>query len=220
MFFRRRLAGDRGSSMIDLIVGMSLMTFFMVMFTGAVVMMNKTHNKAQSMSQTAAQLNQAFLWLDRTVRYADAISDPGKVSSGDWYVEFRSPRITYPSNGDPAIADEVCTQVRVNIAKQQLQKRSWTAGTSPPSAFLPIASGITNGTETATSLKPPFDPLWKDPDPSKRNPTFQQIRFNLVSVDGSTSTKTESRSAVTFTAVNSTIPPPTGSICGEPGVRS
>ncbi len=176
------------------------MVIFMAMFTGAIVMMNNTSQKAESMSQTSSQLNQAFLTLDRTVRYADAISTPDKGTSGDWYVELRTPK------GD----GEQCTQLRVDIAKQQLQQRTWPGDQAPPSqlTFTPIASAITNGDAAANTADQPFVPGVSDAI------AFQQMTFNLVSKYGSNSNKTQSRSSVTFTAVNSTMPPPSAAICG------
>ena len=107
---------DRGTSLIELIVGMLIMTMFMAMFTSAVILMNRAENKADAVTQTSTQLNQAFLTLDKTVRYAAAISDPGTgTPSGDWYVELRTTNT----------GSEVCTQYRVDVATQQLQQRTW-----------------------------------------------------------------------------------------------
>jgi hypothetical protein len=78
--------------------------------------------------------------------------------------------------------------------------------------FAPIASEITNGDAASGSLQQPFVPRWLSADP---NMAFQQLNFNLVSKHGTNSNQTASSSTVTFTAINSTIPPPTGAICGE-----
>ena len=92
------------------------MGIFMSIFLGAVVAMAGAQTKAQSVTQTSANLAQAFVALDKTVRYAAAISAPGTGSpSGDWYVEYRT------TNSGV----EVCTQLRVDIATKQLQRRSW-----------------------------------------------------------------------------------------------
>ena len=190
---------------MELVVGMLIMTIFMGMFTSAVVMMNQATTKAESVNNTSSQLNQAFLALDKTVRYAAAISTPGKGSpSGDWFVELRS------TNSGV----EVCTQLRLRAAvtTQQLERRTWTVtGTtvSNLSSWKQLASSITNG-GVASGTDQPFA-LNAQSDAVD----FQQLTVQLVSTSGAGSTSTTSSSSVTFTAVNSRIPPPTGAICQE-----
>ena len=200
----RRVRGDAGTSLLELIVGMGIMVVFMAMFTGAIVMMNNTSQKAESLSQTSSQLNQAFLTLDKTVRYASAISTPGQGTSGDWYVEMVSP------DG----VGQKCTQLRVDVTAQQLQQRTWIVGqalTDGP-AFTPIASTITNGTAASGSSDQPFALK-----PQNADIAFQQLTINLVAQYGINSNKTTSRSSVTFTAVNSTVPPPSDAFCTDWG---
>ena len=116
MSIGRRPARDDGTSLIELLVGMMLMLIFMGMFTAAVILMNQSANKVESVSLTSNQVNTAFLKLDRMVRYAAAISTPGTAAvSKDWYVEFRTTNT----------GAEVCTQLRFDIASAQLQQRSW-----------------------------------------------------------------------------------------------
>jgi type II secretory pathway pseudopilin PulG len=202
---RQRMSRDDGTSLIELMVGMMLMAIFMGMFTGAVVMMNNAMNKSQAVNLTASQLNVAFLNLDNTVRYAAFISTPGVGTSGDWYVELR-------------VTDtgaEVCTQLRVDIASQQLQRRTWTvvnAVASTPGAWAPISSGISNGGAVSGASTQPFYLL-----PALANTVFQQLTINLISPSGSGSSLTNSTSSFTFTALNSIIPAPTAPICQQQG---
>lgn len=206
----RRPGGDTGTSLLELVVGMTIMSVFLGIFTGAVVMMNKAENKAEAVSVSATQLNQAFLLLDKTVRYAAAISPPGTGASGDWYVELRA-----TSTGS-------CTQFQVDITTQTLGKRTWdvsAAGTpsnltppGPTPAFTPVASGISNGGVATGSADQPFVAV-----APATNALFQQLTVNLVSPAGSGATQTTSRSSFTFSAVNSTVPVPTAPICQEEG---
>lgn len=213
MATRRRLSGEEGTSLIELVVGMMLMTIFMGMFTGVVVMMNSAENKAESVNLTSSQLNQAFLTLDKTVRYAAAISPPAKsTTSGDWYVELRTMNT----------GSEICTQLHLQQASAtfpvvpNLEKRTWSvvagaAVTGSLTNFVPVAPGITNG-GAATGSDQPF--VLKIPP---ANVNFQQLTINLVSLSGSGATRTPSSSAFTVTAYNSTIPAPTAPICQEQG---
>jgi hypothetical protein len=200
---RERLRDDEGTSLIELVVGISLLSVFMGMFTGAVVMMNNAVNKAQAVSLTSTQLNQAFLNLDKTVRYATAISTPGQGTSGDWYAELRT----------TSTGTDQCTQLRVDIATQELQQRTWTVTNtvaSTASGWIPTASGITNGNAVSGAATQPF--FLPPPSASAK---FQQLRINLTSPSGSGSSATTSTSTFTFTALNSTVPVPTASICQQ-----
>ena len=83
--------------------------------------------------------------------------------------------------------------------------------TVPPSAFSPISSDITNGT-AAAGANQPFLPVVP---PVSSGVGFQQLTINLVSTNGTGKNQTTSSSAVTFTAENSSLPVPSGAICGE-----
>lgn len=199
---RTRLRADDGTTLMELVVGMAIMTIFMGMFTGAVVMMNSAVNKAQAVNSSSSQLNNAFLTLDRTVRYAAAISTPGVGPSGDSYVEFRT----------LASGSEECTQLQADVATKQLRRRTWKVplvGGTP--AWVSLASEITNGAVT-TGADKPFQLKT-----AGRNVTLQQLAVNLVSPSGAGKAQTTSRSSFSFTALNSTIPVPKAPICQQQG---
>lgn len=199
------MSRDDGTSLVELIVGMTLMAIFMGMFTGAVVMMNSAMNKTQSINSTTSQLNLAFQNLDRTVRYASTISTPGIGTSGNWYVELRTTET----------GTEVCTQLRVDIASQQLQLRSWNVANAVASsltAWAPISSGISNGTAVSGASTQPF--YLKAPLP---NTLFQQLVVTLIAPSGSGASLTNSTSSFTLTALNSTVPVPAAPICQQQG---
>jgi len=180
------------------------MIIFMAMFTGAVVMMNSAMNKSQAVNASSSQINIAYLNLDTTVRYASYIGVPAitpGVGTGNWYVEFQS-----TSSGT-----EACTQLRVDKTSRQLQSRTWTVpstGATTPSAWLPIASGISNGDAVAGATTQPFYLVAPG-----ENTVFQQLTINLISPAGPAPSITNSTSSFTFTALNSVIPAPTSSIC-------
>jgi hypothetical protein len=203
-WLRQRMSRDDGTTLIELMVGMMLMTVFMAMFTGAVVMMNNAMNKSQEVNLTASQLNVAFQNVDSIVRYAAAISTPGVGTSGDWYVELRT---TYTGT-------QVCTQLRVGITSQQLQRRTWSvnAVASKPTNWTPISSGISNGGAAGGPATQPF--YLKAPLPTAQS---QQLTVNLIAQSGSGRSFTNSTASFTLTAVNSTVPPPTSPICQEQG---
>jgi type II secretory pathway pseudopilin PulG len=203
---RIRLSDDDGTSLIEVIVGMALMAIFMSIFVGVIVAMTNAQSKTQSITQTSANVGQAFLTLDKTVRYSAAISAPGTGSpSGDWYVEYRT------TNSGV----EVCTQLRVDVATKQLQRRTWTVANSAATGltgWTPVASEITNGGAAAGSTDQPF----VRPTPAA-TADFQQLKITLASGAGPANGTTTTGTSFTITAVNSSLPVPTTAICQEAG---
>jgi hypothetical protein len=193
---RARVHGDAGTTLAELIVGMALMAIFMTIFTGATLMMTNTTNKVEAVALSSGQSNQAFLTLDKMVRYAATISTPGKNTTGtnDWYVELDTTNT----------GSEVCTQLRVDIATKQLQDRTWTvSGTSytTPTGWLPLASGVTNGSAAVGSTDAPFTTPAAVTGAAS---AYQQLQITLVTTSNSANSTT-SRSSTNFTAINSAI---------------
>lgn len=203
MTARARLRDDRGTSMLELVVAMTIMMVFLGIFTGAIVVIHKSQAKAAGISDSSQQLNQAFLWLDKNVRYAAAITTPG-VGTGavkDWYVELRN----------TTTGTEVCTQVRLDITKGQLQRRSWTPSAAGVAVGLtswtPMGTGFTNAAVAAGDPDQPFT----SPSTATDSKRFQQLSVVLVSKSGTTST----RSVFSFAAINSTMPKSSAPVCQE-----
>jgi type II secretory pathway pseudopilin PulG len=199
---------DNGTTLLEMLVGMTLMAIFGGLFTTAIYSMTSTANKAQALTSTSAQLSGAFLQLDKTVRYATALSSPGQSSggaaTGDWYAEMR----TTNTGG------EVCTQLRVDKATQQLQRRTWKVTNSTASgltSWLPLASGITNGGAAVTV---PNDVPFTLTQPNG-NIDYQQLTVRLISVAGNPTTS--SRSLVTFNAINISTSTSLNNVCQEVG---
>jgi len=199
---RARLRADEGTSLLELLVAMSIMMIFLGIFTGAIIVISKSQAKTTSITDSSEQVNEAFLWLDKNVRYAAAITTPGRGSNNDWYVELRN----------TTSGTEVCTQIRLDITTTQLQRRSWTpSGTTATglTSWTPMGSGFTNAAVAAGDPNQPFISLPTATD-SKR---FQQLSVVLVAKSGSTNT----RSTFTFPAINSTMPKSSAPVCQEAG---
>jgi prepilin-type N-terminal cleavage/methylation domain-containing protein len=200
----RRPNGDAGTTLIELMIGMAIMAIFMSIFTGAVVMMTSTANRVEAVTNTSVQTSQAFLNLDKTVRYASAITTPAitATGTGDWYVEFET-----TTSGD------VCTQLRVDKTLQQLQRRTWTVNSGAASSWVSMATNIKNGTAASGSTTAPFAFA---PAVSGASTLFQRLRITLVSTSGNASTST-TQSQMTFTALNSTVATTTTVPCQQWG---
>jgi hypothetical protein len=200
---RDEMRRDDGTTLLELTVGMALMAVFMVIFTGAIMSMFTAMKTSQTVNNGAAQVNTAFLQLDETLRPASYIGTPG-TANGSWYVEFKSLDNT---------GQDLCTQLRVTTATQQLQSRTWrvvnTVATAP-SAWRPIASGIGNGGATATTRDQPFV-LGSGAGSTQ----FQQLVVTLVPAAGPGSTAATRGTQFTVTALNSALPVPATNPCAQ-----
>jgi type II secretory pathway component PulJ len=200
-------AKERGTSLVEVVVAMTIMTICGAIFTGAVVTLHSVTNQAQAVTNSATQTNQAYQALDKTVRYAAAVTTPGLGAGVGtaryWYVELR----------DTTSGAEVCTQLRLNTSSQQLQRRTWNASDlTTLTSWIPIAAALTNGSASAGSIDQPFVLVTSAPTAN-----HQQLRFTLIAAAGPSSRTTTSRTSVAITALNSTVPPTTGSVCDQAG---
>lgn len=188
-----RPVGDAGTTMIDVVVAMTLMSAFMAMFTGGIVQMFRSANETEAMSIAQSQLTTAFLRLDGEIRYAAGISDPGPVGA-DSYVEYLT------TNTGVA----VCTELRLNVASGQLQSRSWPRDVTPPApgAWNPLASDISSS-----------QPFVRSAGDSTYN--FQRLRLNLAATAGGGTTGASKQTDVTFTALNTTQDTDSDTVCAD-----
>lgn len=192
--------GDRGTSMVELMAAMTIMAICGAVFTGAVVTLNRTSNQAQAQTNTATQNNQAYQALDRSVRYAAGISQPGLGASGSWYVELST----------TTTGTETCTQLRVDAGTGQLQRRRWTAeAPADLTGWVPIASGLTNGAAAAGSDQQPF--VLRAVGATAAH---QRLGVTIVSRSGPVSQPASSTSSFDLTALNSPAVP-TSPICQQ-----
>ncbi len=192
----RRDTGDAGTTLTEVVVGMSIMSVFLAVFTGAIVTLTRTETRTQALLSSAGDVNTAFQRLDSTIRYAAGISAPGTTGgAGSWYVEFLT----------TASGASVCTQLRVTTgATGQLQSRTWTptaTGVPTATAWRQLASHVTNGVAVAPAGTAAVPVPFAVPPASASGVRFQQL---VVQVTASTGNPpVESDSAMTFTALNS-----------------
>ena len=198
---------ERGTSLIELIVGMGIMTVCGAIFLGSAVTLSRVTAKTQSVTDSASQTNLAYLKLERMVRYASAITPPGRDSSGNWYVEFR----------DTTSGEEVCTQLRLNKTTKQLSQRTWKTAITPVVAttFRQIATGFTNGDAAYDAAVAGSQPFFLEPNSTTT--IYQQLTITLVSDAGTAGTSSSSRSSFRMTALNSTGSAPPAGVCDQVG---
>lgn len=195
---------ERGTTMVEVVVAMTIMSIAGAIFVTGIVSLSRTTNHAQALTNSASNTNQAYQALDRMVRYASAISTPG-VSTGKkyWYVELQ----------DTTGGEELCTQLTIDIAKQQLQKRTWKAANiATLTDWVPIASGITNGGAAAGAGVQPFFL-----EAATSTSQHQELTITIVSTSGPANDLVKSESSFGLTALNSGALAPTGAFCQQAG---
>ncbi|HLL67514.1 MAG TPA: prepilin-type N-terminal cleavage/methylation domain-containing protein [Micromonosporaceae bacterium] len=128
---------DAGITLVELVVAMSLMSVFMIMFTGAMLGLYRSANSTEVTSAAQSNLHVAFNRLDKEIRYSSGISVPARVGP-DWHVEY------LVTNTGTA----VCNGLRLTrVAGQpgwQLQQRRWkqSSGPTAATAWAPLASNV------------------------------------------------------------------------------
>jgi prepilin-type N-terminal cleavage/methylation domain-containing protein len=206
---RARRRDDAGYSLIEVVVGMGIMSVLMVLFTTAILQVFRTSGKAESIAEAQSQLQRAFQRFDQEIRYASWISPPGEVG-GAWYVEFAS------SDGTE------CLQLRLQTApgptadngtdgRGVLQLLRWAPG-APPAANQP---GQTIASRLVTGDVDPFELQAAGSTPygtdSQFAPDFQRLRIRLSSQVGTGVAEADT----TFTALNTSRNTPTTHTCSQ-----
>ena len=181
---------DRGFTMTEIVVTMSVMSVVMAIFTAGVVQMYNTSNKTESLAFSQSQNNTAFLRLDKQIRYASGISTPGTVGG--------APYVEYLLSGS---GTATCYELR--LKDSMLQQRVWPQGGSV--ALVPWTV-LSNGVSSAQ----PFTYL-----PPDATFNFQRLRLQLTSTYGGNRTLSSANTDITFTALNTTLGTSSASVCTE-----
>jgi Tfp pilus assembly protein PilW len=177
------LADDAGTSLIELITAMSIMSVVGAVFTAGIVMMYRSTNAIETRSGSQSQLHIAFTRLDKEIRYATGISVPDQLPSG-WYVEY-----SFLDTGtNPPVSK--CSELWLDTAAKRLRMRTWVEG-STAGTFAVLASDV-NATQ----------PFTMPGAPANTTSDFQRLRLSLAADAGPSSTRPPNQFNVTFTALN------------------
>jgi prepilin-type N-terminal cleavage/methylation domain-containing protein len=189
---RLRARDDAGVTLIEVVVGMSIMSIVMAVFTVGILQTYRSVNKSTSLSTAQSQINIAFLRLDKEIRYATSISQSGQ-SGGDWYVEYLIKDRT---------GTATCTELRLDSAGQ-LTRRTWPDGSTPRpwKDWPPLVSDI--GTVGRDAEDAPFS--FPPSDAVNDKAAFQRLRVRLEARSGAGDTATSTQTDVTFTALNAPL---------------
>ena len=191
---RRRLRhDDAGTTLIEVMVALGLMSVVMVIATGAIAQIYQSVNESTNSAEAQAQVTTAFARLDQEIRYARSISTP-VVLNGDNYVE-------YLINVDSV---DTCVELRLLTSTNELQRRQWRKKADPltPTGWTTLAAVVTSGVPFTTI---PADKV------SLTGFRFQRLRLTVSAVLGGGTGAGSANSGgatrqtdVTFTALNAT----------------
>ena len=196
---RRRLirAGDRvdaGFTLAEITVSMAVTAVVMAMATSGMVQMYRFGARSDILSTNMTQLDIAFQQLDRSVRYATAISQPNTTAtaSGGWYVEWSS----------VTSATTACSQLRLDGAGH-LQRRSEAAG------------GQISGWATAASFLTSTQPFSLQPASTSGYPHERLTVDVTVQSAVNSSQQAARRSTFSFTALNTSMMTSSSGVCTD-----
>jgi type II secretory pathway pseudopilin PulG len=204
-FLRRRTAaprhdgagapvGDAGVTLIEVAVTTGVMAVAMAVFGSGIVQMYGSANKNESMAIAQTQLHNAFLRLDRDIRYASGISPPARTGNDNWYVEYVI--------ANTGVAR--CTQLRLLAARGLLQSRTGRQG-GPVGGWTTLASYLTTPREFTLT------PASTDGAP------HQQLTVAFTLQAGTGSSRTRREAAYSFTALNTSVDTVSEDVCATMG---
>jgi hypothetical protein len=184
---------DAGATLLELLVTLGLMSVVMAMITAGMVQMYSTVNRNEELSIVQAQLHVVFQRLDREIRYASGIRQPGQgqAGGGSWYVEY--------SVLTAGVED--CVQLRLPTAGGRFEHRN-QRGAGAVSGWRQLAANVAAGARF--SLEPATTDRY----------AHQQLTISLTSQPRAGVSAGNRPVEYTFTAMNSSIETPSG-VCPD-----
>lgn len=192
---------DRGTTLMELLISMVIMTIFLGLFAAGVLGMSAAARRQSASITAQQQTREAFLQLDKQIRYAEAITTPSTVAGNQW-IEWQVPDPTIPIA--TSASQSRCFQWKASATSGTLMYRSWivpTTGTVSVPSWRTVASGlvITNQPVFTTSdaglAAAPFSV------PAGSSTSYGRLGI-AVTANG-TATAGRSASSAVFTALNS-----------------
>ncbi|GAA2326775.1 hypothetical protein [Dactylosporangium salmoneum] len=190
-----RRGDDRGVTLAELAVTTGIMSVVMAIFTTGLVQLFKAGNANEMVALTQAQLNTAFLRLDRELRYSAGFGPLRTDASGNTFVEYLNPGT---AGGTPA-----CVQLELYKDGKTLRRQAWPSQGSKPTGRWSVLASQVNVPKSSMSF------------PASDNTTYQRLRIQLYVASNPGSGQTEAFTDLTFTALNSRPDTAPSSICPE-----
>ncbi|WP_432829941.1 hypothetical protein [Dactylosporangium sp. CA-092794] len=192
-----RRGDDRGITLAELAVTTGIMSVVMAIFTTGVVQLFRASDKNEAVALTQAQLNTAFLRLDRELRYAAGFGPVHTDTAGNVFVEYVN---TGTASGTPE-----CAQLELYTATGTLRRQAWPqqTGQRPLNQWAVLANNVIVAKSSFALIRP------------TENTAFQRLRVVLAVATNPGTGHTEATSDLTFTALNSKSSTDPSTICPE-----
>jgi prepilin-type N-terminal cleavage/methylation domain-containing protein len=208
---RRALHGDSGMTLMETLVAMLIFTIILTIFMATVVTMTRTTTRAQALAATSFQLDKALLRLDKEVRFASALDQPGSATETtpaagqDWYFEMltgseQTTCIAWRWHETAAQSREPAT---VSPYVGQLQTRTWTTSATVAPSWVTVATNIMVPASPAAPFTFTY-PGETAPATVSAGQQSQALDVNLYALAGPGNTSTLSESEISFVARNTT----------------
>jgi prepilin-type N-terminal cleavage/methylation domain-containing protein len=119
---RQSTSAESGYTVIELMVALLIFSIFLAIVTTSILALTRAATKIQVAAVSTNQELAVFSRLDHAIRYSDGINAQGTGSSGDSYIEFRTPSDSTPSG------QTMCTQWRYDPTAATIASRQWQDG--------------------------------------------------------------------------------------------
>jgi prepilin-type N-terminal cleavage/methylation domain-containing protein len=183
---------DDGFTLIEAVVVLGVMAVVLAMFGVGMGQISATAAANEAMTVAAAQSHNAFLRLDRELRYAKGISRPGRTGD-DWYVEYLS----------AAGGVTTCAQLRLTAVAGQLQTRA-RRDAAAPGPWTTLASGLSAPAAFTRT------------EASSGGNQYQQLTVGFTLAGGRASAPHRAV-GYTFTALNTSVDTASDVVCADLG---
>ena len=188
-----RLRDDEGLTLFEVLISMTIMAVVMSVFTGGVLLMYRTLNRADADAVVQLRTTTAFTRLEREIRYAKRIFTQVAETNG-WTVRFVMV--------DPDDGVEKCVQLWLpatdndgDAGRVTLVERRWpTTGASTAGTFRALAPGFTPPAGTPFAVQPLDD-----------DSNFDRLTVTLSTGQGAAGRGAAQSYNLTYTAQN-TVP--------------
>ncbi|WP_433609757.1 hypothetical protein ACQP2P_39235 [Dactylosporangium sp. CA-139114] len=197
-----RPGDDRGVTLAELAVTTGIMSMVMAIFTTGVVQLFQASNKNELVAMTQAQLNNAFLRLDRELRYSAGFGPIHADAAGNVFVEYVN---TGTASGTPE-----CAQLELYAAAGTLRRQVWPTGQKPQNTWAVLASGVVVAPPRPADPRSTFTII-----APTENTAFQRLRILLIVRSNPGRGQTTASTDLTFTALNSKASTDPNTICPE-----